>query len=51
MLNHPDRNISIYNIPTVAYPLAMTSATIQAGFKRIDIFYFNKEIFMNFASS
>jgi len=43
MLKHPDRNMSIYNIPeivAVACSLAMTPANIQAGFKCTDIFPF-----------
>lgn len=56
MLNNPNHTMTIYNIPqvvAVAYPLAITSANIQAGFKCTGIFPFNKDIFtdLDFAPS
>jgi len=48
--------MTIYNIPEViaaAYPLTMTSANIQAGFKCTGIYPFNKDVFtaLDFAPS
>lgn len=48
ILNNPNHTMNIFNIPevvTVAYPLAMTSINIQAGFKCTGIFPYNNDVF------
>lgn len=56
MRNHPGKTMTIYDIPgmiTVAMPLALTQANIQAGFRKTGIFPFNRDLFqeIDFAAS
>ncbi|XP_030767133.1 uncharacterized protein LOC115890910 [Sitophilus oryzae] len=48
MRSNPRKTMTIYNIPsivTTAFPMALTSSKIQAGFRCTGIFLFNRHIF------
>ncbi|XP_030753863.1 uncharacterized protein LOC115880724 [Sitophilus oryzae] len=48
MRSNPGKTMTIYNIPsivTTAFPMALTSSNIQAGFRCTRIFPFNRHIF------
>lgn len=50
MRNHPGKTMTIYDIPsiiTIAMPIALTQANIQAGFRKTGIYPFNRELFQD----